>query len=746
MPQRPVGRSKTLSERECVGYIACGAAITLVLLLATSCLAQSVPPVQPTVPFANDLNKYTGLLPEFGLFIDRVQHNVQFPPVRSRSRLLPLLPESTMVYAAIPNYGDVAHQLLEVFHWELEHSSVLADWWQHGELAATGPKVEDSVDRFYQLSQYLGEEIVVSGGADHREPSLLMVAEVRKPGLKKFLQQTLNDLSGEQKPPVRILDTQELAAAGSGRVRDEPVVLVRSDFVVVAPSLAAMRDFNARLDRSAHAFVSTPFGQRMAQAYEGGTTILAGADLHGIMSQVPSPAYDQAAFQRTGFADVKYFVWQHRNVAGHTVSEWELSFISPRHGMAAWLAAPRPLGSLDFVSSKATLAATLVLNNPGQVFEDIQQLVTAANPNALASLVQLESALNLSLKEDLFDHLGGEITLELDNVTPPAPIWKALLRVNDPSHLQQTLSILLAVAHLKADQFERDGVTYYTVRIPSPKTTLEIGYAFVDGYLIIGSSPDAVTEAVELHGTVDSLGKSEKFLAALPPGHAAGASALLYEDPIAMTAQQLRHVAPEMAGTLSGQQSSPVVFGAYGEETAIRGVSTNTSFDAGAVLIGAAIAIPNLLRSRMAANEASAVGSIRTVNTAQITYAATYPQRGFAADLAALGPDPRGPAAESPSHAGLIDATLGNASCTASTWCTKSGFRFSLTAVCKQKPCKEFVVVATPVTTSTGARNFCSTADGVVRYRSGPPLTSTVTVRECQAWSPLHEESLHSRP
>ena len=723
----------------------CKTTIALILLVATAGLAQTVSPMPPTAPFAPDLNKYPGLLPEFARFIDRVQHNVQFPPERSQSRLLPLLPESTMFYAAIPNYGDVAHQLLEVFHWELEHSSVLADWWQHSELAATGPKVEDSVERFYQLSQYLGEEIVVSGGADHREPSLLMIAEVRKPGLKKFLQQTLKDLGGDQKSRVRILDAQELAAAGRGRERDEPVVLVRSDFVVVAPSLAAMRDFNARLDRSAHTFVSTPFGQRMAQAYEGGTTILAGADLHGIMSQVPSPAYDQAAFQRTGFADVKYFVWQHRKVAGHTVSEWELSFISPRHEMAAWLAAPQPLGSLDFVSSRAMLAATLVLNNPGQVFEDIQRLATATNPNALASVIQLEQALNLSLKEDLFDHLGGEITLELDNVTPPAPVWKALLRVNDPSHLQQTLSILLSVAHLQATQFERNGVTYYTVRIPSPKTTMEIGYAFADGYLIIGSSTDTVAEAVELHGTVDSLGKSEKFLASLPPGHAAGASALLYEDPIAMTALQLRRVAPEMAGSVSGQQA-PVVFCAYGEEAAIRGVSTNTSFDAGAVLIGAAIAIPNLMRARIAANEASAVGTVRTVNTAQVTYAATYPQRGFAPDLATLGPDPRRAGAISAEHAGLLDATLGDASCTAGAWCIKSGFRFSLTAVCKQKPCKEFVAVATPVTTSTGTRSFCSTSDGVVRSQSGPPLTATVTVRQCQTWSPVHAESPQTRP
>ncbi len=55
------------------------------------------------------------------------------------------------------------------------------------------------------------------------------------------------------------------------------------------------------------------------------------------------------------------------------------------------------------------------------------------------------------------------------------------------------------------------------------------------------------------------------------------------------------------------------------------------------ILIIAAIAIPNLLRSKMAANEASAVGSMRSVNTAMVTYAAAYPDTGYAATLAALG-------------------------------------------------------------------------------------------------------------
>jgi hypothetical protein len=468
--------------------------------------------------------------------------------------------------------------------------------------------------------------------------------------------------------------------------------------------------------------------------------MLGAADLHTILSQVPpGTKQNQLTFQRTGFADLKYLVWKHASAAGHAASQTELSFTGPRHGAASWLAAPGPMGSLDFVSPKAILVSTLLLKSPAQIFEEVKEIAGASNPNAFATLAQFEQALKLSLKEDLLSHLGGEITLELDDATPPKPAWRAILRVDDPTRLQQTLSTLLAAAHFVAEQVNEGEVTYYTVRVPSAKTTIEISYAFVEGYLVIASSQEAAAEAVRLHGSGESLGKSKKFLAALPPGHPSGASALLYEDPIAMTALRLRLVAPELAGYFAqfAAESVPAVSCAYGEETAIRGESTSAAMDAAVILVVAAIAIPNLLRSKMAANEASAAGTIRTVITAEVVYAATYPERVFAPDLATLGPDPGGTDAGTADHAGLLDATLGNPSCTAGSWCTKSGYRFSLTAVCKKQLCKEFVVVGTPVSSDTGVRSFCSASDGVIRVKTDPPLNSPVNVSECEAWAPL---------
>src|SRR5277367_3433053 len=85
------------------------------------------------------------------------------------------------------------------------------------------------------------------------------------------------------------------------------------------------------------------------------------------------------------------------------------------------------------------------------------------------------------------------------------------------------------------------------------------------------------------------------------------------------------------------------------------------------ILIIAAIAIPNLLRSRMAANEASAVGSIRTINTAAISYNSTY-GNGFPPSLSAVGTT--GTAAVSCTNAELIDSVL--------TGGAKSGYNFTL--------------------------------------------------------------------
>jgi hypothetical protein len=370
------------------------------------------------------LNKYPGLLPELGQLLGKLQHNIQLPEVRGQSHLMPMLPESTIFYAAFPNYGDAAHQALAILQQEVQQSPVLRAWWQ-GESGANGAKVEDSLEKAYQLSQYLGDEIIVSGGDQiggpgaARDPGLLILAEVRKPGLKNFLQRMTKEFGGKSEPAVRVLDDQELAAAKDTVPAQQPVILVRPDLLVGTSDLATLRYFMARLNAGNREFSATPFGRRLEQTYEGGTSIVFAVDLQRILTQVPATDRSRMMLQRMGFADMKYLVWEHKSVAGQATSQMELSFTGPRRGVASWLAAPGPMGSLELVSPKATVTSTLLLKDPAEIFEDVKDLAAAKNPNAFASVSRMEQGLRLSFKEDLFRTLSGEVTCELDSVEPP---------------------------------------------------------------------------------------------------------------------------------------------------------------------------------------------------------------------------------------------------------------------------------------------------------------------------------------
>ena len=109
----------------------------------------------------------------------------------------------------------------------------------------------------------------------------------------------------------------------------------------------------------------------------------------------------------------------------------------------------------------------------------------------------------------------------------------------------------------------------------------------------------------------------------------------------------------------------------------------------------AAIAVPNLLQSKAAANEASAISAIRNIVTSHITYSATVGSGSYAADLSVL------------QGARLIDEVLGGG--------TKDGYSFTSTGAQNT-----FTVNAAPVAAgSTGTRYFFSDESGVIRYNTG---------------------------
>jgi prepilin-type N-terminal cleavage/methylation domain-containing protein len=131
------------------------------------------------------------------------------------------------------------------------------------------------------------------------------------------------------------------------------------------------------------------------------------------------------------------------------------------------------------------------------------------------------------------------------------------------------------------------------------------------------------------------------------------------------------------------------------------------------ILIIAAIAVPNLIKSKMAANEASAVGSVRTIVTSELTYSSTNPGAGYTT----LG---------NLYSAGLIDSVLGAGS--------RSGFNFTL-GTSSDTPVSQFTVAAGPITPgTTGTNYYCGDQTAAIQRGSASFSTSA---NPCTGGTPI---------
>lgn len=137
------------------------------------------------------------------------------------------------------------------------------------------------------------------------------------------------------------------------------------------------------------------------------------------------------------------------------------------------------------------------------------------------------------------------------------------------------------------------------------------------------------------------------------------------------------------------------------------------------ILVISAIAIPSYLRSRMQANEASAVASVRVINTAALTYSSTFPDVGFPSALAFLGG--LAPCTTTSTTGCLIDENLAGGS--------KSGYFFGWVGD-GMTPSVGYTLNAPPmIVGSSGQRMFCTDQTGIIRYdASGSGCTTSSDV------------------
>ncbi|MGA2387976.1 MAG: prepilin-type N-terminal cleavage/methylation domain-containing protein [Candidatus Sulfotelmatobacter sp.] len=152
------------------------------------------------------------------------------------------------------------------------------------------------------------------------------------------------------------------------------------------------------------------------------------------------------------------------------------------------------------------------------------------------------------------------------------------------------------------------------------------------------------------------------------------------------------------------------------------------------ILIIAAIAIPNLMRAKMAANDSSAAAGERTIVTGEVGYYAAYPTIGYTS-LAALGGATGAACVPSTTTACLIDNNLSN---NGPGGLGKSGYNFAanpIVATATTPP--QFWTIATPLGATSGTKAYCAVDDGVVRTQAAGTITAVASYAACQTLGPL---------
>ena len=547
-----------------------------------------VVPVREEIAWSSDLDHQLALLAEFSKLRTKLAE-IQTPGPRYESKILPLLPADTVLYIGIPNLGDALQQANKIFQQQLSQSKVLQEWWNKSGNSNQHPTPQELIDQIQVISQYLGDEVVITATSNEHGPVLL--AEVRQSGLKDYLQNYLADIlkSPQGTANLHVVDAQSLSSlAGNERGM---IMLVRSNMLVAGGDADSVRQMSAQLDAGTTLFSGTDFGQRITTVYSRGTETLVAANLGQIINSTHAQQGDSKALQNSGFNDIKYLIAARGESSSQEDNRITLEFNGPRHGIASWLAAPAPMGSLEYVSANAGAAVSFVAKQPALMLDDILSTIGASDANFSKSLAQTNSELGLDIRNDLASALGGELTLALDGPVLPTPSWKVVVEVNNPGALQVAIDKLVQAINREAQKSNKPGTTlsqtqsggrtFYTIQSQSDGLSTACDYTFAGGYMIMAPSRALLLAALQTHANGMSLARSASFRALLPSDNQANFSAMIY--------QNLSPILKPLASQLTSEQlallrqmaadAKPSVFCAYGESDRIEVASSAKLFD-----------------------------------------------------------------------------------------------------------------------------------------------------------------------
>ncbi|HLL77539.1 MAG TPA: FecR domain-containing protein, partial [Pyrinomonadaceae bacterium] len=511
-------------------------------------------PVQQDIAWSRNAAKYVNMVNELTKLRQDLNQRVARPGVRYSSRFLDLVPENTVVYAALPNLAESLAESHKIMQERIKQNPALAEWVGGGlNKESRHAGLNDSViERVREFGAQLGDEIVVAGGMDAKgEPSSIVVFGELKDAanFRPFVEKQIAELAGpgdNSKAPIRFIDDPLTAAvttettnaqpaanakgakqAGAQKQREELYVWVQNGLFAASPKIETLRAVAATKNNPAsNRFVGSPFHTRISEVYKEGAGLIVAADLEKIIAQfVAKEANDPAAaqklegFRQLGLLSMKHFVVEQKEVKSKTQSRAVLSFSEPRRGVTSWLAAPGPMGALEFISPNANVATAFVVKEPVLLVDDLLGFLETVEPNLRQQLQSIEAQQGFNLREDFAKPLGGEFAFAVDGPVLPTPSWKMILEVYDQQRLQNTLERVVDKLNGWAAQNGKGGLqwqnttdggrTFYSLK--SVDFGLEAHYMYENGYLVAGPSRALLINTLKLRDAQMTLLTSQRF-------------------------------------------------------------------------------------------------------------------------------------------------------------------------------------------------------------------------------------------
>lgn len=518
-------------------------------------------PIVREIAWSQNRAQYEQLLAELTALGRDIDAQVQRPGLRTSTRLLDSVPDGTTVYIALPNLSQSLSETHRILDQRIDGNPVLRNWW--GDVVGSGQKedkVREMIQRLGDLGQHLGDEIAIALDPEASEQGndgdgVVLLAQVNhQAGFRAALQNEINRLNGNERNHLVLVDDPSNVPAGpangggngNGNGPDRMLLWVGEGLFVATPSAQTLAQVAANYEATGgNPFTSTPFHQRISQAYSDGTSWLFAADLQKLIAagHVAESAETVAAAEKAGILDLDSFLLDRREIGNQVDTRAAVTFSQNRRGIASWLAAPSAMGSLRFYSPDANLVSAFVVKTPVAIIDDLITL----DPELDDELAKIQAEAGFDLRDDLAAALGGEVALGLDGPVAPKPSWKLVVEVYDTNLLQSTLQRIVARldAELRREghgtvqivENQSGGRTYYSLvgtgnrnKDGGKAPEIAFHYLYEEGYLLAAPSRALLDRALQQRDSGVTLAGSSKLRDLLGPDGQVNVSAVVYQN------------------------------------------------------------------------------------------------------------------------------------------------------------------------------------------------------------------------